>query len=293
MLRGQIMALCAAMLNAVGTTFFSRMGGKFKSDMICYVRSFLAVPMAMILVFILDGGLPEGYPWQTYAVAFGSGVIGYFLCDYFLFKSIVGLGARETSVIMTLNPALTAVLSFFIFGEALAGKQILGMAVTVLGVALMILGSKGEDPKDRTISLRAGILFAALGAVLQSVADITAKTAASTMPSATTSLVRLTGGLVAWFVFGCFRKKEYRAQLAAFRDWRYVAMMVFATAAGPVFAMTLSIGAMELIPVGVVKSLVQTSPLFLIPIDLLMKKRFSALSVMGTLISVAGVFLLF
>ena len=293
MLKGQLMALCAAMLNAVGTTFFSRMGRKLKSDMICYVRSFLAVPMAMILVFILDGGLPEGYPWQTYAIAFASGVIGYFLCDYFLFKSIVGLGARETSVVMTLNPVLTAAASFFIFSEALAGKQILGMAVTVSGVALMILGSRGEGAKDRTISLKAGILFAALGAALQPVADITAKTAASGMPSATTSLIRLTGGLVSWFVFGSFRKKEYRAQLEAFRDWRYVAMMVFATAAGPVFAMTLSIGAMDLIPVGVVKSLVQTSPLFLIPIDLLMKKRFSALSVIGTLISVAGVFLLF
>ena len=70
-------------------------------------------------------------------------------------------------------------------------------------------------------------------------------------------------------------------------------MMVCAVAAGPVFAMTLSIGAMEIIPVGVVKSLVQTSPLFMIPIDILRKKRISVLSVIGTLVSVAGVILLF
>ncbi len=210
-----------------------------------------------------------------------------------MFKAIVGLGARETSVIMTLNPALTAIMSLLIFGEGLEAMQVAGMSVTVIGVSLMVAGSKGASDNDRRISLKAGILCAVSGAVLQSVADIMAKAALSSLPSVSTNLLRLTGGLAAWIVFGFIKRKDYSVQFAAFKDWHYVLMMVCASAAGPVFAMTLSIGAMELIPVGVVKSLVQTSPLFLIPIDIMRKKRLSVLSVIGTLVSVAGVILLF
>ena len=293
MLRGQIMALCAALLSAAGTSLYNKMGEKLTSDMIGYVRMFLAVPMSLILVFIFDRQLPTGYPWQTYAVAFGSGFVGYFLCDYFMFRAIVGLGARETSVIMTLNPVITAIMSLFIFGEVLSSMQVFGMSVTVIGVSLMVVGSKGASGKDRSISLKAGILCAAAGAVLQSVADVMAKSALESLPSVSTNLLRLTGGLVAWIVFGFFKRRDYSKQFKAFRDWRYIIMIVCASAAGPVFAMTLSIGAMELIPVGVVKSLVQTSPLFLIPIDIFRKKKISVLSVIGTLVSVAGVVLLF
>ena len=287
------MALCAALLSAAGTSLYNKMGEKLTSDMIGYVRMFLAVPMSLALVFIFDGRLPSGLPWQTYAVAFGSGFVGYFLCDYFMFKAIVGLGARETSVIMTLNPALTALMSLIIFGESLNAMQVAGMSVTVIGVSLMVAGSKSASEKDRRISLKAGILCAASGAVLQSVADIMAKAALSSLPPVSTNLLRLTGGLAAWIVFGFIKRKDYSEQFRVFRDWRYVIMMVCAVAAGPVFAMTLSIGAMEIIPVGVVKSLVQTSPLFMIPIDILRKKRISVLSVIGTLVSVAGVILLF
>jgi len=293
MVQGQIMALCAALLTAVGTSLYNRMGDRLTSDMIGYVRMFLAVPMSVVLVLIFDGNLPFGYPWQTYLFAFGSGFVGYFLCDYFMFKAIVGLGARETAVIMTLNPALTALLSLFLFREYLEELQIAGMVVTVFGIALMITGSRGSSEKSVGMSLRTGFLCALAGAVLQSVADVMAKYALSSLPSVSTNLLRLIGGLAAWIVFGFFRRTDYRRQFKAFSDRRYVVMMVCASAAGPVFGMTLSIGAMNLIPVGVVKSLVQTSPIFLIPIDLIRKKKITGLSVIGTLISVAGVILLF
>ncbi len=293
MFQGQLMALCAALLTAVGTSLYNRMGDKLTSDMIGYIRMFLAVPFSIALVFIFDGSLPKGYPLATYLIAFGSGFVGYFICDYYMFKAIVGLGARETAVIMTLNPVLTAIMSFAVFSEVLEPLQILGMAVTVLGVSLMVIGEKGSKGKDRKMSLRLGIFYAVLGAVLQSVADIMAKAAVSSIPSVSTNMLRLTGGLAAWIVFGLFKRKDYGMQFKVFKDWRYVVMMVTAVAAGPVFGMTLSIGAMDLIPVGVVKSLVQTGPVFLIPVDLIRRKKVSAVSLVGTLVSVAGVILLF
>ncbi len=294
MFQGQLMALSAALLCAVSHNLYNRMGDRLTSDMIGYVRMFIAVPMALVLVFIFDHSLPLGYSWQTYLMAFASGIIGYFLCDYFMFKAIVELGARETSVVMTLNPAMTAIMSLILFGETMVGIQVVGMVITVMGVLLMVVGENGRAGSQEARALRSGMVCAILGAILQSVSDITAKAALSNIPSVSTNMLRLLGGLAAWMVFGFIKRHDYSAQFKVFKDWRYVAMMVCAVTLGPVLGMTLTLGAMNTIPAGVVKSLSQTSPIFLIPIDIIFrKKRLTMLSVLGTLVSVAGVILLF
>jgi drug/metabolite transporter (DMT)-like permease len=294
MFQGQLMALSAALLCAVSHNLYNRMGDRLTSDMIGYVRMFIAVPMALVLVFIFDRSLPLGYSWQTYLIVFASGIIGYFLCDYFMFKAIVELGARETSVVMTLNPAMTAIMSLILFGEKMVGIQIIGMLITVLGVLLMVIGEKGKERSAEARILGGGMVCAILGAKLQSVSDVTAKAALSNIPSVSTNMLRLLGGLAAWIVFGFIRRRDYANQFKVFKDWRYVVMMICAVTLGPVLGMTLTLGAMNMIPAGVVKSLSQTSPVFLIPIDIFIrKKKVTMLSMLGTLVSVVGVILLF
>ena len=293
MFSGQLMALAAALSSALNSSLYNRMGDCLTSDMIGYVRMFIAVPMGLLLVLIFEGSLPFGYSLQTYLAAFASGIIGFFLCDYFMFKAIVTLGARETSVIMTLNPAITAVFSLILFSEKLSGNQALGMLITVCGVILMVMGENGKNAKTNNDTLKTGIICAFLGAVLQSVSDVTAKAALSDIPSLSTNMLRLLSGFAVWIVFGFIKRKDYSKQFCTFKDPSYVVMMVLAVILGPVLGVTLTLGAMRLIPAGVVRSLYQTSPVFLIPIDLLRKKKISLLSLLGTLVSVGGVILLF
>ncbi|MCR4676200.1 MAG: DMT family transporter [Sphaerochaetaceae bacterium] len=287
------MALAAALSCALSSSLYNRMGERLTSDMIGYVRMFLAVPMGLVMVLVFEGSLPLGYSPQTYLVSFASGFIGFFLCDYYMFKAIVAMGARETSVIMTLNPAITAFLSLFLFSETLTSAQVFGMMITLSGVLLMVLGEKGKNGKENDKELKTGIICAFLGAVLQSVSDVTAKAALSDIPSVSTNMLRLLGGLAAWIVFGFIKRNDLSRQFVTFRDWRYSIMMVFSVILGPVLGVTLTLGAMEMIPAGVVRSLSQTSPVFLIPIDIIRKKKISALSILGTLVSVAGVIILF
>ncbi len=293
MFQGQLMALAAALSCALSSSLYNRMGERLTSDMIGYVRMFLAVPMGLVMVLVFEGSLPLGYSPQTYLVSFASGFIGFFLCDYYMFKAIVAMGARETSVIMTLNPAITAFLSLFLFSETLTSAQVFGMMITLSGVLLMVLGEKGKNGKENDKELKTGIICAFLGAVLQSVSDVTAKAALSDIPSVSTNMLRLLGGLAAWIVFGFIKRNDLSRQFVTFRDWRYSIMMVFSVILGPVLGVTLTLGAMEMIPAGVVRSLSQTSPVFLIPIDIIRKKKISALSILGTLVSVAGVIILF
>lgn len=84
--------------------------------------------------------------WQGLII--GGVVLGVLtLCSYLLNNfAIRSAGAALASIIGTSGPALTALFAFLIIGEALTVKQIIGMALVILGVGAMsverLVGSK-------------------------------------------------------------------------------------------------------------------------------------------------------
>lgn len=294
-LSGQLMALSVALLSAISSNLFSKIGERMTSDMLAYVRMFFAVPLVLLYALLADHGLVLGSSWQTNVSVAASGIIGFFFCDIFMFKSIVDLGPRETSVIMTLNPAITAFMAFFLLGETLTGVQVVGMALTLLGIALMIYGEKvPSQDRGRAKVVHAAILCAFAAAILQSVADITAKFTLSDIPYVSSNALRIVSGFLVWVIFGFFRwKGSFQQQSHMVKDVKLMTMMALAVALGPVVGAALSMGAMTRAPAAIVRSLVQTSPILMLPIDIFIRKRkVSVLSFIGTIISVVGVIVL-
>ena len=293
MITGQMMALCAAMLGAIGSNLYAKLGDRLSSDMIGCIRMYLALPLAFVMMWLSGQSIPSGVPFSAYSSILSSGLIGFFLCDLFMFKAIVDFGPRETAVVMTFNPALTALAAFLLMGESLSTRQVAGMAVTVSGILIMVCG---EGRRERTASSRLlpGLFCAIIAAFLQTVADITAKLSISELPVVSSNALRVAGGFVAWAILSIAKRKDYSLQMRVFNDAKYNLIMILAVIAGPVLGTTLSLGAMSKAPVGIVKSIVNSSPVFMIPIDYYFrKKKLTLLSVSGTIISVAGVMLLF
>jgi len=293
MITGQLMALCAAMLGAIGSNLYAKLGERLSSDMIGCIRMYLALPLAFVMMWLSGQSIPSGVPLSAFSAIFSSGFIGFFLCDLFMFKAIVDFGPRETAVVMTFNPALTALAAFILMGESLSTRQIVGMAVTVSGILIMVCG-EGRREKTASTALLSGLLCAVLAAFLQTAADITAKLSLSDIPVVSSNALRVAGGFVAWAVLSMVKRKDYTLQMKVFADKKYALIMILAVVAGPVLGTTLSLSAMAKAPVGIVKSIVNSSPVFMIPIDYFFrKKKLTLLSVSGTIISVAGVMLLF
>jgi len=290
---GQLMALGAAILGAIGSNLYAKLGERLSSDMIGCVRMYIALPLSFIMMWLSGQSIGSGIPASALVTILLSGFIGFFLCDLFMFKAIVDFGPRETAVVMTFNPVLTAFAAFLIMGEALSARQIAGMAVTVAGIIIMILG-EGKAERKGTSLLLSGLLCAVLAAFLQTAADITAKLSISEIPAISSNALRVAGGFVAWAVLSYIKRRDYGLQMRVFGDPDYALLMILAVVAGPVLGTTLSLGAMARAPVGIVKSIVNSSPVFMIPIDYFFrKKRLTLLSVSGTVISVVGVMLLF
>lgn len=86
------------------------------------------------------------------------------LCAYSLYSFVMALGARTvtasvSSFIMALTPVVVPVFSRLILKERLRRIQLLSVAVSAIGVSIMLF-------TDRSFSIELGVLWVLLGAVL-------------------------------------------------------------------------------------------------------------------------------
>ncbi len=300
---GQLLALFTATCWAGNSVTYRYLGSFIKSDSLAHVRMWIAFPAILLLTVLVDGTLPLHASARTYAALLSSGVIGYFITDLLMFKAYIYLGARESLVIMTLSPVVSAVLSYFCFAQALSLTEIFGIALTIGGIVCMVMGemriqggaatgdADGKTPNPKT---RTGLICAFLGAILQSVSYILAKYALEDVPAVSSNLIRNFGGLLAFIVYSTFFSRHFFNDIKVLKNGKLLGLLVFAAISGPVLGMSSQMLALTLAPVGIVTAISQISPVLLLPIDkFVFRRRLSVASVAGTLISIAGVVMLF
>ena len=76
-----------------------------------------------------------------------SGLVGFVIGDLFLFQAFVEVGARISMLIMASAPPITALLGFIIMGEVLSVQELIGMLITISGIATVILVKKSGNTK--------------------------------------------------------------------------------------------------------------------------------------------------
>ena len=146
-------------------------------------------------------------------------------------------------------------------------------------------------PGNRSIR---GILYAFLGAITQAVGLVFAKAGMEDgIHPVTTNLLRIAAGLIGLFAYSLVRKKV-RSDFRSFNSPGLLLLLLFAVVIGPVLGIILSLYALNRAPVGIVTSLMQVSPIMLLPVDVfILKKKVSVKAVLGTLLAVSGAVLLF
>lgn len=293
---GQALGLVTAFCIAQNSVIYRYLGGRIGSESVAHIRMWLALPLIVLLTRAVEGiWFPVGWSFTTYLTLLASGAIGYFLTDLLMFRAYVLLGSRESMVIMTLSPVVTAILSFFIYAERLNPVQTLGMLITIAGVLMMaILDGRHTIIEDERTNRRAGVLYAILGALFQSISFLLAKFALGEGGPVSTNLVRNLGGLGAFIIYSGVIRGHMKAHFRSLKDRRALLLLLAATVAGPVVGMSSQMKAFSLAPVGLVTTITQISPILLLPYDWLVAKRtISQASVIGTLLSIAGIAILF
>jgi drug/metabolite transporter (DMT)-like permease len=239
----------------------------------------------MVLPFDASG---QAWLWLSL-----SGMVGFLIGDYFLFKSYTMIHARVSMLVMALAPPMAALLGWMFLGETLSGNDFVGMGLTLAGIAMVVLKRGGDGGGLAFKHPAAGVLLALGGAAGQAGGLVLSKYGmGSYSPLAATQIRVLAGagGFALLFTaLGGWRR------LPGLMDNRHLAGQVaLGSAFGPFLGVSLSLVAIQYTNTGVASTIMAMVPVMIIPPSvLLFKQRVKAVEVLGAVVSVAGVALLF
>lgn len=287
---GEIFAILAAVCAATSSLLYNKLGKKASSDILAGLRMFIATPVMCCYALIKNGYVLPTIDLYTLFIILLSGFIGFFITDLFMFRAYVSWGARETMVVLCLTPVFSGVFAYLIFDEVLTIRQIVGSLCSLSGVVIMTLGDKSKG----TAVISKGAIFALCAAFFQSLSDMTAKFALTELPPMPIAAIRACSGAFAWLVLSFFSRKKFAEAKPTVMQPKFFATLVVTVMIGTVFGTSLAMGAIKFAPVGIVSSLKQMAPVFILLFEFIfLKKKLGVSDVLGTFISVFGVFLLF
>lgn len=224
-----------------------------------------------------------------------SGIIGLVIGDSFLFAAFKEIGARVSMLVMSLVPAMSAALGFLFLDEHLAPLGILGMVVTIVGVALVVLERQPAAVAKYRITVR-GLLFALLGALGQATGLIFAKFALNEAPihGMVATLVRIAAS-VAIFLPAALAFRWYRNPVRVYaRDPAALGYTTAGAILGPYLGITFSLVAIANTKVAIATTIMALPPIIMLPlVRVFHHEQLTARAITGAVIAVLGVVLLF
>lgn len=291
-LLGYLFAVITAGCWTQNSIIYTYVGKRVGSSTVTHIRLWIAFPVTIIIHLIFTGtALPLHFSNASYLFIGASGILGFFIADLFIFKAFQHIGARKTMVVMTLSPIFSAVISWIMFNETLSLMQITGILATIGGVIGVILVERRKTSEHTSVIW---IIYALIGAVTQAVGMVLAKAGlAEGIHPVSANVVRIGSGLAGLAVFMLIRG-EFIRDFLKMKDTTSLCLLTAAAFVGPVFGMLLTLYAFSWAPVGIVTTLMQLTPIMLLPIDrFYFKKHIPRAAVWGTLVAVAGAGLLF
>ncbi len=145
---GEPLGLAIVAVGLLGNAAYGLLGRALARGGRVDTLSLTAIPLALggLLLFpfaLLIEGVPTFVP-QAWALVMPLAVINTAVAYVLYNHALKVLAAFEVSVILSINPLVTALWGWFLLSERLQSFQILGMAVVIIGVAL-VQGSRHNE----------------------------------------------------------------------------------------------------------------------------------------------------
>lgn len=235
-----------------------------------------------------------------------SGFVGYLLGDYCLFNSYILIGSRFGQLFMTLAPPAAAFAGWIVLGETLSIQALLGMCVTLTGIAISVLNKGASQKLSLKLPLK-GVLFGVGAGVGQGIGLVLSKVGmnfyegaipageevvADLVPFASTFIRAVTGCIGFLCVMGV--QKQFHTLSTSLHDRKGMNAALWATITGPFIGVSLSLMAVQYTEAGIASTLMALTPILIIwPTHIFFGQRVTLKEVFGACISVAGVSLFF
>ena len=251
-----------------------------------------ATLLTLIVLVFID---PEHLSVSQFTNLSISGFIGLVFGDTFLFKSYEYNGARISSLIMSVAPAIAAFLAYVFLHESLSLLGVIGMGVTLLGIGLVVLSRQESFAKSKRIT-GLGIFYAFLGAFGQGGGLITAKLALdeSYINGVTATLIRIIASLVILLPVAILTGRYMNPVKVFTKDTKSFGLTALGAILGPCLGITFSLISIAHTSIGVSATIMATVPILMLPlVKIIYRETLSWRAYAGAIISVFGVAILF
>jgi len=321
---GEFAGLATSALWVVSSLAFAAAGRSMGATRLNLLRSLLAAALLLGLQAFLKGN-----PWptigadRTWYLAI-SGLLGLAIGDQFLFAGYVLVGARTTTLLMTLAPTVAASLSWIVFGQTMSLQAIVGMIITLLGVLWVAAERPHATSSITPAQQMKGVWFGAGAALCQGVGMVLASNGLrGDIDAISAQTVRMSAGAVGIIViaFVVSRMNQAARNVAHTKNARSssdisvdaqsltatkiiplhvkradaphskaIIAMVIGTFTGPILGVWCSLYALQKLEVGIATTLMSLVPVMILPVTRITEGRWpSARAILGALIAVAGV----
>lgn len=291
---GEIASLVTAICWTITAVAFESAGKKVGSLSVNYIRLFIAFVLIGIYTLLTRGMfLPldaSGYTWFWLLI---SGLIGFVIGDMFLFQAYVEIGSRISLLIMSAVPPITAIAGFIIMGETLTLLGIIGMIITIAGIAVVILSKNSNGKKVRFSHPVRGISFAFIGALGQAFGLICSKFGMGNYDPFASTQIRIIAAIIGFSIV-IISSRRLRSLFSALKDLKAMRDISIGSFFGPFLGVSFSLLAVQYTETSIVSTITAVSPILIIPASILIfKEKVKPKEILGAFISIIGIVILF
>lgn len=291
---GELAALGTAVCWTATSISFELAGRKIGSLSVNLIRLVMAFFLIGVYTLFTRGmflpldASPHIWMWLSL-----SGLIGFVIGDLFLFQAFIEVGARISMLLMASAPPITALLGFIIMGEVLNVQELIGMLITISGIATVILVRKSDDKKLALAHPVKGLTYAFLGALGQSLGLILSKKGMGSYNAFAATQIRIIFAIIGFSIVITILKRWPNIKTAV-RNSDAMKKVSLGAFFGPFLGVSLSLIAVQFTTTGVASTIMGIVPVLIIaPSIMIFKEKISPKEILGAIITVIGVSLLF
>jgi len=297
---GELAALLTAFFWTITAVTFEAASRKIGSMVVNILRLIIGFVFLSVFAFFYRGYLfPADASLQNWLWLSLSGLIGFTFGDLCLFQSFVLIGARVSMLIMALAPPMTAFIAYFVLGEKLSLQSWIGMAVTMTGIALVVLRSNGNSEKTGIFnSLRLsypvwGLVLAFGGAVGQALGLVLSKVGMHDYDTFASTQIRVMAGTAGFIVIYSFMGK-WKDVMRGVIQAKPMALLSVGAFFGPFLGVSFSLIAIKYASTGIASTIMAIVPVLIIPPSIILyKEKVRLKEIAGAILAVIGVAIFF
>jgi drug/metabolite transporter (DMT)-like permease len=222
-----------------------------------------------------------------------SGLIGFVIGDFLLFKSFTVIGSWLAMLIMTLAPPMAAVFAWILLDERLSMLSLAGIVITLAGIIVAIFRPDSKNGNVTVSKPVAGLLFAFGGALGQALGIVFSKFGMQQYSPFAATQIRIIAGIIGFIVLITLLRK-WMSVRSALMDRKAMIPITVGSFFGPFLGVSFSLLAIQHTSTGIASTIMALVPIFIIPPSILLfKHKITVREIIGTIISLFGVALFF